>query len=718
MDKVAAYRLKIDLHVVKSEPAQAVASGLECLRLFDIDLHANPSQRDVEAAYVAIWAKLGDRPIESLIDLPRATAQETDAAMLTLAALMPPAYLTNTNLYYLVLCQMTNLSLTHGITDSSAQGIGLFGWALCHAFGRYHDGYRFGKLALDLVEERGCGAAPGRVHFAMGLIAVWTKPPSTTIQLFRTAFRKSIESGDLFYATSSASRVIIDLILTGVPLNEVWREFETLLDSVRKSRFRDGIDLIVSQQRFVAAMRGETASLSTFSGPDFDEAAFKSTLTGDRMATLVLRYWILKLKARFLFGDYTEALAAADKAKERLWTSSVHIWASSIHIQLLDYFYYTALTVAALYENAYADEQSQWRELLRSHREQLREWAENHPSTFGDKHALVSAEMARLEGRELDAERLYEQAIRLARENSFVQNEGLAHELAAWFYQRRGFETIAHAYLGNARHCYLRWGAHGKVRQLDRQYPQFASPEGPGPTATLGSPLQQFDAATVVKASQALSSEIELPKLIERLMTITLENAGADRGLLILPANDDYLIQAEAQAVGDQIEVVLRQEPITGTSCPESLVRYVVRTHESVIIDDASKPNPFAQDVYLRRLQTKAILCLPLIKHGRLTGLLYLENTLTSYAFPPDRVAILELLAAQAAISLENTRLYRDVAEREAKIQRLVDANIIGIFIWDFDGKIVDANDAFLRMVGYDRKDLEAGHQLDGPDAD
>jgi PAS domain S-box-containing protein len=192
-------------------------------------------------------------------------------------------------------------------------------------------------------------------------------------------------------------------------------------------------------------------------------------------------------------------------------------------------------------------------------------------------------------------------------------------------------------------------------------------------------------------------------------MTIALENAGADRGLLILPAEDDHLIQAEAKAAGDQIEVVLCQKLITGVNCPESIVRYVIRTRESVILDDASKPNIFSEDDYLRGRPAKSILCLPLIKQGRLTALLYLENTLSSYAFPPDRIAILELLAAQAAISLENTRLYSDLQEREAKVRRLVDSNIIGISIWDFDGRIIEANEAFLHIVGHSRDDIVSG---------
>ncbi len=175
---------------------------------------------------------------------------------------------------------------------------------------------------------------------------------------------------------------------------------------------------------------------------------------------------------------------------------------------------------------------------------------------------------------------------------------------------------------------------------------------------------------------------------------------------MILPSGDEYLIQAEARAAGGRIEVTMCEEPVTGVACPESLVRYVIRTQESVILDDASKPNLFSADDYLRDRQTKSILCLPLIKQQQLTGILLLENALTTYAFTAGRLAVLELLAAQAAISLENTRLYSDLGEREAKVRRLVDSNIIGICIFDFDGRIMEANDAFLDIVGYCRDDL------------
>jgi PAS domain S-box-containing protein len=418
------------------------------------------------------------------------------------------------------------------------------------------------------------------------------------------------------------------------------------------------------------------------------------------MSFTIAWYWILKLKARFLSGDYAEALAAADKMKPL-------VSAAGAQIQLLDYFYYTALTVAALYDNATADQQNSWRELLTAHREQLREWADNYPPTFGDKHALVSGEIARLEGQDADAMRLYEQAIQSAREHGFVQNEGLAHEVAARFCAARGFDTIAHSYLREARRCYLRWGAFGKVRQLEQLHPHLRdAPVPASPTVTIGAPVEQLDVGTVIKASQAVSGEIELGKLIETLMIIAVEHAGAERGLLILFPGDEPRIAAEATTGRGQVEVTLRQTAVSSAELPESVLHYVIRTRETVILDDALAQNPFSADEYICRKRARSVLCLPLVKQAKLIGVLYLENNLASHVFTPSRISVLELLASQAAISLENARLYNDLREREARIRRLVDSNIVGIVIWDFQGRIIETNQAFLDILGYAREDL------------
>jgi GAF domain-containing protein len=313
--------------------------------------------------------------------------------------------------------------------------------------------------------------------------------------------------------------------------------------------------------------------------------------------------------------------------------------------------------VAACHETASADEQSRWRDLLTTHQEQLREWAQNYLPTFADKHALVAAEIARLEGRDADAMRLYELAIGSARENGFVQHEGLAHELTARFFAVRGFDTIAHGCLREARRCYLRWGAFGKVRQLEHLHPHLRDASVlASPTATIGAPVEQLDLGTVVKASQAVSGEIVLDKLIETLLRIAV--AGAERGLLILLEDNEPRIAAEATTGNGQAEVTLLQTSVSPVELAESVLRFVIRTRESVILDDSLTQNPFSVDEYIRQKRTRSILCLPLMKQAKLIGMLYLENNLASHVFTPARIAVLEVLASQAAISLENARLY------------------------------------------------------------
>jgi PAS domain S-box-containing protein len=337
-------------------------------------------------------------------------------------------------------------------------------------------------------------------------------------------------------------------------------------------------------------------------------------------------------------------------------------------------------------------------------------WAKHCPENFENRAALLGAEIARIEGREFEAMRLYEQAIRSAHENGFIHNEALAYEIAARFYGARGFDKIADAYRRDARYCYIRWGADAKVKQLDQLYPHLRNEDpGPGVTSTIAAPTQLLDLSTVIKVSEAVSGEMVLEKLIDRLMRAAIEQAGAGRGLLIVPRGAELRIEAEAATSEGNVTVQFRRGAETAAAMPESLVHYVMRTRETVILEDASSQNPFSADPYIFQRRPRSILTLPLINQGKLISILHLENNLTAHVFTPDRISVLKVLASQAAISLENTRLYRDLEDRERKIRRLVDANIMAIFLWNIEGAIVASNEAFLRMVRYDREDVASG---------
>ncbi|HUO32160.1 MAG TPA: sigma 54-interacting transcriptional regulator, partial [Bryobacteraceae bacterium] len=266
--------------------------------------------------------------------------------------------------------------------------------------------------------------------------------------------------------------------------------------------------------------------------------------------------------------------------------------------------------------------------------------------------------------------RLYEKAIHLARDNGFVQNEGLAHELAGQYYLSRGLETAGHAHLRNARRCYDRWGARGKTKQLDERYPRLREEHTPGTAAAIGVHAGQLDIESVVKASQAISGEMILPDLIEKLVRIAVEHAGAERGLLILLRGSDLLIEAEAVTRPAGVEVAVRRTTVTPSDLPLSALHYVIRTQEGVLLDDASADNVYSKDEYVRQNHSRSALCLPIVKQAKLVGALYLENNLTPAVFTADRLTVLQLLASQAAISLENAGLYSAAKEAEVKIRQ------------------------------------------------
>jgi PAS domain S-box-containing protein len=702
-ERTAVACLQIDLYEAIDRSDEAVAVGLRALRHLGIDIDERPTEADARRAYDDIWTRLGARTIEDLVNLPVMTDPESLAAVDLLIRVAVPGTFISFHLLVVVVCTAVSLGLEGGHSDASCIAYARLGTLAGPLFGQFEASYRFGRLGCELVERLEFQRLQARTFETFGFVVPWTKHVRKGREFLSRGFDLASQSGDVSHAGYACAQLNTNYLMAGDPLIEAQQQAEHGLAFARKVGFVTVEAWIVGQLGLIRSMRGLTTRFGFFDDDLFRESNYERDLAGNRaLAIPECWYYIRKLQARFFAGEYADALQAAFNAQPML-PNTVPL------LEIAEYRFYDALCHAAVHESASPEEREHHRARLAEHLETLDLWALNCPENFANRAALVGAEVARIDGRDIDAMRLYERAIHSAGEHGLVQNEGLAYEIAARFYSARGFETFADAYLRKSRDCYLRWGADGKVRQFDRLYPHLAAPEGQRAIATIGAHVQQLDVASVVRASQAVSSEIELPKLVERLLTIAIENAGADRGLLILPSGAEYLIRAEARATGDLVSVAMRQDPMTGIGCPESLVRYVIRTQESVILDDASKPNLFSSDGYLRDHRSRSILCLPLIRQRELVGILLLENTLTSHAFTPARIAILKLLAAQAAISLENTRLYGDLQQREMKVRRLVDSNIIGILIGNPDGHVVEANRAFLQIVGYDQADVAAG---------
>jgi PAS domain S-box-containing protein len=707
--------LRIDLYTTLDQTDRAVAACLDYLRHLGVEWSPHPTEEEARREYERIWSQLGSRAIEELIELPLMSDPESLATLDVLTKVYPSALFTDANLLSMAVCRAVNLSLERGNGDGSCVAYVFFGKIAGPHFDNYKAGFRFGQLGYELVEKRGLERFQARTyHWFAQFVVAWTKHVQACRGLIRRAFEAATKAGDLTAAVYTFDNLNTNFLAVGDPLVEAQRQAENGLEFAERARFGHLIDIITTQLGLIRTLRGLTYKFGCFDDGQISEVQLERHFAADPAAKQPeCWYWIRKLQARFFAGDYPSALDAAARAQRLLWTSAAMF-------ETAEYHFYAALSHAASCDSAFPDqdgrpssrpaEYQQHFEALAAHHRQLEAWAENCPENFENRAALVSAEIARIEGHELDAERFYEQAIRSARANGFVHNEGLANELAARFHAARGFEKIANAYLRDARYGYLRWGADGKVRQLDELYPLLREDERAlGSTSTIGAPLEHLDFGTVIKVSQAISGEIVLEKLIDTLMRTAIEHAGAERGVLILPPDSGQRIEAEATTSGDTIVVHLKEASVTAAALPESIVHYVVRTQETVILDDASGQNSFSEDTYIRRHRARSILCMPLIKQAKLIGVLYLENNLAPHVFTPTRITVLRLLASQAAISFENTRLYRDLEVREAKIRRLVDANIMGIVIWNLAGEIIEANEAFLRMVGYSRADLLSG---------
>jgi PAS domain S-box-containing protein len=705
VEKALVACLQLDVCLVLDQSDRAVAVCLAYLKHVGIDWSAHPDDDEVHCQYQQIWSRLGERRIEDLIDLPVMEDAASLGTVEALSKLFAPALQTDANLACLTICKAVIISMEHGNSDASCVLYANVGRVAGRRFGDYQAGLRFGQLGCDLVDRRGLKRFEAKTFLCFSIFVMrWLRPVRECRALLSRAFVAANRIGDLPYGAYAGNSQVSDMLFAGESLPTVQTEAERGLAYAQKVRFGLVVDFIATQLAVVRALRGLTTAFGCFDDTNFTEQQTEEHLSGSPdLALAECWYWTRKLQLRYLADDYGAAMEAATKAEALLWTSSSFFEEAEFH-------FYAALVRAAACDTGPAEERETHLAAMAVHHRQYQVWADNCRENFADRTALIAAELARVEGRELEAERLYEEAIQAAQASGFVHVEALANELASRFYASRGLGKIAQLHMRDARYGYLRWGASGKVRQLEAKY-SYLRVEEPalGPTTTIATPVDNLDLATVLKVSQAVSGEIVLEKLIDMIMRTAIEQAGAERGLLILSDGGVHLVAAEATTVGEVTQLQLRDVPVNATLLPESILLNALRTRDSVVLDDAVAEPAFATDPYIREQRPRSILCLPLMNQAKMTGALYLENNLTSRVFSPARIAVLKLVASQAAISLENAHLYRDIAEREAKIRRLVDSNIIGLIVWNADGDIIEANDAFLRMVGYEREELVSG---------
>ncbi|MFL5344519.1 MAG: AAA family ATPase [Hyalangium sp.] len=655
----AGSQLKAEILLTTGGAKAATACLLECLERFGVHLPSQPSWEDAVAAREELESLLGDRPVESLVDLPALTDPEMKTVIGLLVAMISPAFFTDENLLALQLSRLVALTLRHGNTAASALGYVWYGLVTLTRFRDLRRGYEFGRLAQALIERHPGAALRSRVLFILAQLSTWVRPLSAAKELAQEAFQYAVQGSDFQGACYCCLTIGSLPLFMGLELAEVFREMNAAADFPRKVNFRSGQDYLLILQSFVQQMRGHNESFTSLSMEGVSEQYLESRKSAG-LAPQDCLYAIVKTRSRFMCGLYEDARQAADQAHSLRW-------ALLGRIPILDYHQFRALTLAACSPEADAQQQREDLEQIREHHQQLAAWAESCPQTFLAVERMVAAELERLHGRDEAAMQAYEAAIQAAHTHGLIQNVALASELAARFWKERGYPTIATAYARQAREAYSQWGAEGKVRHMDEQWPHLAELPAASQNTTYDTGPTRLDTLSLVKAQQALSSEINQEKLVSTLMRVALQSAGAQRGALVLVQDAELQVKALVDSASREPRALVRQP--TDQELPWTVLSYVSRASEHVLIDDTSKPHAFSSDTFFSQSHARSVLCLPL-KRKQIHGVLYLENSLATGAFSPGRIALLQHLASHAVISLENAQLYSEVQQAETALRQ------------------------------------------------
>jgi len=670
LEKIKVYELKIQLDMAENRAQSAIDTGISVLEMFGISLEQEPPQTLI---------------IEDLASLPPMTDVDKLATMRILTSIVIAAYLGNGAMLPLIVYTMIDLSIKYGNSPESAYAYVFYGSLLCGPMGDIDSGYKFGKLSivvLDKFETNSLNCKIGLIFNA--LLRSWKDHSRESREPLIDAMQSGLEVGDLECACHCLLNYCYMTFLTEKELEKVEREQEKYVAITIKYKQDYDTFAIKIYQQLVNNLLGKASDKYRLIGDSFNEEEMVPIFLESNNGTLLFFYHAAQAMLRYCFKDYEGTIVNASLVS-KYGSCGVGLIQNALGN------FYHSLGILALYPKASAKDQEEYLSQVSINQAKMKTWAFHAPSNFQHKYDLVEAEKARILGQPLEASDYYDRAIAGAKEQGYIQEESLANELAAEFYFSCSKDKIARIYLTDAYYGYIRWGAKAIVKDLEARYPQIlsriAKPETQRSQVVMSTTSTgsggSLDLATVIKASQALSGEIVLSKLLAKLMKIVIENAGAQSGIFILEKAGNLLIEAYG-SVDSDVEVLQTIPVEKSQQLPRSLINYVARTQENVVLNDASCEGTFTADTYIVNQKPKSVLCTPIIHQGKLTGILYLENNLTTGAFTPDRLEVLQLLSSQAAISIENARLYNDLeaanASLEAKVaertQQLQEKNI------------------------------------------
>ena len=681
LDRVKVYELNIQSYIAKQQYKEAIDTALLVLAKLGVDLPSKPDKQRIEEEQRTLNLLLGDKQIEDLANLPDMTDSYKLASVRILLAITSATILTHPNLYLLVTLTAVNLCIKYGNPPQAAGVYVFYGGLLCGVMEDIDSGYRFGKLSLKLLERFNVRKALV-IHFYNGYIQPWKESLRDTLELVLEGTNNGLETGDYEFACYDAVNYCVQMFFAGYNLEKVEKKYSKFTIFIRKLKQTYPFNYIkISSEIALKLINGAKNQYSLIDDCKAKEDIYIKTWIQEHNVWLLFLTYLGKTILSYFFKTYEQAVENAIKAEKYVASCRQYIIGGP-------YIFYYSLALLAQYPSTKKHKRKQFMEKVSSNQKLMKEWAYHCPANYQHKYELIEAEKARILGQNWKAAELYDRALKGAREQGFIHEEALAYERAAEFYLSLDREEIGQFYLKNAYHCYARWGAVAKVKALESEYPQILvgtthRTDSKGTTTsvtTTGGATQSLDLSTVIKASQTLTSEILLGKLLSKLMKIAIENAGAQKGFLILDNNGKWVIEAEGVVGKDDVSV-MRSIPVDSvdsfTGVPlvsTAIINFVAHTQENVVLNDATHEGQYTRDPYIVATQPKSILCTPLINQGKLSGILYLENNLTTGAFTSDRVETLRILSAQAAISIENSRLYEQLEEYSRTLEQKVEA--------------------------------------------
>jgi predicted ATPase/signal transduction histidine kinase len=655
LDRIRIYKLQIQLEIAKGDLPASIQTALNALSLLDILIPTETADLDCYLAQLRQKLVFQPNDVTRLANLPVMSDINKRAAMEILNTMPGPVYIAKPQLFIPMILTMTHLSVEYGNWVSSSFGYCIYGFVCAVAFDNIETGYEFGQLSLKVLEQFNDKTLYPRVLKVYGSHIHPTKNSlQSTLSFLKSSIERSLELGNIEFLGYGAGEYVMYRFFSGENLETVNQKVLPYVELVDRFKQELGIYYIRIARQVVLNFIGQADNPLILTGGSFSEATMLPFIEAADWKMLLCCFYLFKLMLAYRFGDY-------DQASNHAKSTAAHLQAVVGMMMMYEYIFYDSLTLLQC-------DRLDDREVLQqvqANQAILRKKADYAPMNFQHKYELVEAEIARVTGQTLFAMNAYDASIQSAKNHEFIQDEALANELAAKFYLGINKPKIAAAYLNDAYLGYISWGSQALAENLLTRYPDLLpqyTRQNATSTTSSSNPAW-LDLSTVVKASQAIASELRIKNLLNRLIAIVIENAAAQRGFLIAEKAGEFTVVTAGTIEQNQII-----SPSNQTQLPLAILNYVVRTRESIVLNDATHEGIFISDPYIREYQPKSVLCTPIIHQGQLKNLLYLENYLTTGAFTVERLEILKLLSAQIAVSLENSQLYENLAQTNAEL--------------------------------------------------